>query len=152
MDRFSDRGSTPLISTKSKRHPSWVPFAFALIWRESNGSVVNACRWHAEPTLTEPAGENSTPRGGDATRKVGEGDHLRSASCPSTLVRRTRCGFRLPDKRFPLKIIEPATPRGGDATRKVGEGDHLRRASCSSTLVRRTRRGLRLPRLFSPLP
>ena len=38
-----------------------MPFAFALIWRESNGSVVNACRWHAEPTLTEPAGENSTP-------------------------------------------------------------------------------------------
>ena len=38
-----------------------VPSAFELIWRESNGSVVNACRWHAEPTLTEPAGENSTP-------------------------------------------------------------------------------------------
>ena len=39
-----------------------VPSAFELIWRESNGSVVNACQWHAEPTLTEPAGENSTPR------------------------------------------------------------------------------------------
>ena len=38
-----------------------VPSAFELIWRESNGSVVNACRWHAEPTLTEPVGENSTP-------------------------------------------------------------------------------------------
>ena len=61
MDRFSDRGSTPLISTKSRRHPMRVPSAFELIWRESNGSVVNACQWHAEPTLTEPAGENSTP-------------------------------------------------------------------------------------------
>ena len=62
MDRFSDRGSTPLISTKSRRHPMRVPSAFELIGRESNGSVVNACRWHAEPTPTEPAGENSTPR------------------------------------------------------------------------------------------
>ena len=61
MDRFSDRGSTPLISTKHKEHPSWVLFIFELIWRESNGSVVNSCRWQEGPTLTEPAGENSTP-------------------------------------------------------------------------------------------
>ena len=60
MDRFSDRGSTPLISTKSRRHPMRVPSAFELIWRESNGSVVNACQWHAEPTLTEPAGETES--------------------------------------------------------------------------------------------
>ena len=61
MDRFSDRGSTPLISTKNTEHPLWVLCIFELIWRESNGSVVNFCRWQEEPTLTEPAGENSTP-------------------------------------------------------------------------------------------
>ena len=27
---------------------------------DSNGLEVNECRWHSEPTLTEPAGENES--------------------------------------------------------------------------------------------
>ena len=46
MNRFSDRGSTPLDSTKKKEDAVGILFLFGvMIWRE--------------PTLTEPAGENA---------------------------------------------------------------------------------------------
>ena len=47
-----------------------------------------------------------TPRGGNATKKRGEGN-----------------SERLPDRRFPLEFIEhlSTTPRGGNATKKVGK-------------------------------
>ncbi len=55
MDRFSDRGSIPLISTKSKRPCIARPFAFGVVEvlsnpairavREWRGSVVAVRRW-----------------------------------------------------------------------------------------------------------
>ena len=37
-----------------------VRFLFRSKEKDLNGSVVNSCRWHEEPTLTEPAGENKS--------------------------------------------------------------------------------------------
>ena len=113
-----------------------VPSAFELIWRESNGSVVNACRWHAEPTLTEPAGENSTPListkekgrhqpsfffgGSERTRgSVQAASKKRKRNLSATNgsgerlarpIRRMGCGFRLPaapSRRSPPEQANP---------------------------------------------
>ena len=52
-------GSIPVGSAKKQR-PSCAVFVFLLRWRESNGSVLNSCRWQEDPTLTEPAGESDS--------------------------------------------------------------------------------------------
>jgi len=42
--------------------PSWIPGGFPF-FSGLEGAGVNAVQWTAEPTLTEPAGENRAPEG-----------------------------------------------------------------------------------------